>query len=300
MLAISVASANHVPNQGTLDTVHYDASLSPGVGFTDAVSNGVDTYDFYCFNVTTGDNVVLTATGLQNLGFYQGVFAEGTANPTLPASPLASGTTPVNYTATFTGPITAWVSANNGSGNGNYTITMTGASGGASCGLSATDTPTNTPTDTPTTTPTDTPTPTNTATPTDTPTDTPTSTPTPTDTPTETPTGTLTPTVTPPTGPFKTYTPSATPTGLPTDATGAAPEADGTVVVGVAPAGPPPLAPGGDVGAGIAAPNTGTGGYGPSRGLTGTTGTLLALLMIAAGGSLGGVLWLQMRRHSRR
>lgn len=70
---------------------------------------------------------------------------------------------------------------------------------------------------------------------------------------------------------------------------------------GVAPAGAPPLAPRSEVGAGIEAPNTGSGGYGATRGFNGRTGTMLVLLAMAAAASFGSVLWMQMRSaHSLR
>src|SRR3954452_21263317 len=83
---IGVALAHHEPWQGTGETVHYDAELSPAVGATENVTDSVDTYDFYCFNVVSGDAVTITSDGPQELGLYQGVFTEGTDDTTLPLS----------------------------------------------------------------------------------------------------------------------------------------------------------------------------------------------------------------------
>jgi hypothetical protein len=270
---IAVAYANHHPYQAGSATVHYDAALSPGVGFPESVSDAGDRYDFYCFDVTSGQQVTITSVSswFQLLGLYQGTVAEGSWNHNLPAE-LTSGLSPLSYTPNFTGTMTAFVSANNGSGDGAYTVTMTGGTLNSSC-IPATSTQTATSTSTPTDTPTPTSTPTNTAT------STATSTPTPTETPVRH---------------VKTHTPTVAPT-LTSTATSAGAGAAGSPGPQT-PSAQPTKPGGGVIGAGVHPPDTGSGSDGPMSGLTTPMRTLLVLLTTLAGLVAGGVLWQQMRR----
>jgi hypothetical protein len=147
----SVALATHVPGSG--EKVQYDGALTPGVASTGTIgwAAPIDGYDWYCFAVTKGTKVTITATRTSgdikmNVGVMNGVApadGTGTAGTVTIAAESANSTDP-NVTFTFTpafdGPATLWVSTWLGENQGKYSVTMTGGQAGSGCGAATTPT----------------------------------------------------------------------------------------------------------------------------------------------------------------
>lgn len=146
-----IAFATHVP--GPSAKVEYDASLSPGTAVTGKIgwSAPIDGYDWYCFDVTTGKTVTLTAKRTSgdlklNLGVFNGISDDGTQSGLVQVTDTSNSTTP-DVTLTFdpkvTGPVTVWVSTFLNEKQGDYTLTMTGGTARSACSSKAPVAPTN-------------------------------------------------------------------------------------------------------------------------------------------------------------
>ncbi len=144
-----VAFATHIPGSG--EKVEYDGSLSPGTATTGTIgwAAPIDGYDWYCFDVTAGQKVTLTATRttgdiVPNLGAMSGISEDGTQSGlTVLAESSNSTATSVTleFTPTAAGPVTIWVSTFLNEDQGDYTVTMTGGTARSSC-TSTVETPT--------------------------------------------------------------------------------------------------------------------------------------------------------------
>ncbi len=142
LLFATSALATHIPNAS--EPIVYDGPLRPGVAATGSIGFAApaDGYDWYCFQVTNGTAVsiaVLRTSGdiVPNLGLMQGLAAPG-GLATLPQVAATSNadqpTTTLDFTPTFDGTVTMWVSTFLGEDLGNYTVTMTGGTSDGACG----------------------------------------------------------------------------------------------------------------------------------------------------------------------
>ena len=129
----------HVPEPN--EPVQYESSLAPGVATSGSIT-AMDRFEWYCFKVNSGVAIAITVTttsgGLQpNCGLFQGVVNDGVQavnlGPILAATNSLSPTSvTLNYTPTFTGPVTLWV-AGALSSIGDYNVTMTGGEQRSGC-----------------------------------------------------------------------------------------------------------------------------------------------------------------------
>ncbi len=137
------AMATHIPSSS--EVITYAGGLQPGTASTTTMGWGSTPpkgYSWYCFNVTSGTAVTVsakkTAGDLKpNLGVMRGL-AEVGGKAVLPVVGETSNpdqdTVTLTVTPTFTGPVTLWVSTFLGEKNGTISVTMTGGTGRATCG----------------------------------------------------------------------------------------------------------------------------------------------------------------------
>ena len=129
----------HVPEPN--EPVQYESSLAPGMPTAGSIT-AMDRYEWYCFKANSGVAIAITVDmasgGLQpNCGLLQGVVNDGVQVTNLgqilaATNSLSTTSVTLNYTPTFTGPVTLWV-AGALSSIGNYNVTMTGGEQRSGC-----------------------------------------------------------------------------------------------------------------------------------------------------------------------
>lgn len=139
----AVALATHVPDPP--EVIEYDGSLSTIVPVEGSIGwdDPVDGYDWYCIDVTSGQEVEILAERtsgdiLLNLGAKEGLAGPGGTSGSLPTYANTSNDfqADVNFVFTpdFSGPVTLWVSTWLFEDGGTYEIQITsGASARRNC-----------------------------------------------------------------------------------------------------------------------------------------------------------------------
>lgn len=129
LLAFSTSAlATHIPDYS--EVIAYDGT---GVGASGEIgwTNPVDGYDWYCFDVVSGNQVTVNATRnsgdlFLNLGYMPGIADSGGVygDMTLVAATGNSTTadTQLVFTPDFTGSVTLYVSTWLGENGGSYTV----------------------------------------------------------------------------------------------------------------------------------------------------------------------------------